>query len=213
MTQLQYRTTKIPAFYFNQIEGYLARSTEFVSVSEFIRDSIKEKLFRIKNEAVEKRYFLIVKDIVFNEETINKVHEKVMEISQNKETSLLKEVSLQSIVDRSVDIDYVKFLGKFLVHFAYVHPFEDGNKRTSWTLVDVFLRLNNKKLDLKADKSRETKDEIFIWQNSTNQRTEKQVMQFLERRIVDYSENTNDLDKEISKSTKENKILLERLSR
>ena len=213
MTPNIYRTTKIPVYYFSQIEEYLLQTNEFVSVSEFIRDSIKEKLFRIRNKNLEKRYFLLIKDIIFNEETISRIHRMVIQISKNKNIGLLKTVSIQEIVNKSIDLNYVNFLSKFLVNFAYVHPFKDGNKRVSWTAVDVFLRLNNKKLILKAKLKQETKDEIFIWQNSTNQKTAEQAVKFLNKHIIDYPENSGDLDKEINKSIKENKLLLKKLSR
>jgi len=210
MTQL-YRTTKIPVFYFDEIEGYLSRSDRFVSVSEFIRDSIKEKLAKLQNAELEKKYFLLAKDIVFNEEIISLIHEKVL--FKNNEKGFLKADKLQSIVNKSLDMNYINFISKFLVNFASIHPFNDGNKRTSWILVDVFLRLNNKKLELKAEKNKETKDEIFIWENSTSQRTIKQVRVFIENHIADYDENSEDVDIEIEKSIKENKLLLEKLSK
>ena len=78
---MTYRTTKIPVFYFTQIENYLSTTDAFVSVSEFIRESVKEKLFRIQNEEVQKRYFLLIKDVVFNEEIIKKIHKKIEQIS------------------------------------------------------------------------------------------------------------------------------------
>ncbi len=208
MTQI-YRTTKIPEFYFKQIEDYLNTSSEFVSVSEFIRDSIKDKLKSIKSAKLP--HFLLTKDLVFNEETINIVHKKIL--LKNNEKEILKEAMFQPIINKSLDMDYMKFISKFLVYFAKIHPFEDGNKRTSWILVDLFLRLNNKKLQLKAKKESETPDEMFIWQNSTNQKTTSDVTEFLKKHIVDYKENSEDLDLEIEKSIKENKLLLTKLSR
>jgi len=211
MTQTVYRTTKIPDYYFSQIEEYLSHTTEFVSVSEFIRESVKEKLSRIRNVDFDK--FLIVKDVVFNEDSIQKVHKEIMGTKDDANVSLLKDVSMQSIVNRSVDMDSLKFLSKILVNFAYVHPFEDGNKRTSWIAVDVFLRLNNKKLDLKAEKTKETDDERFIWHNSTNQKNTEDVMNFLEAHIVGYANSSEDFDTEVFKSLEENKLLLSKLAR
>ena len=211
MTQNVYRTTKIPDYYFSQIEDYLSHTTEFVSVSEFIRDSVKEKLNRVRNVDFDK--FLIVKDVVFNEDSIEKLHREIIGIKEDVKVSLLKDVSMQSIVNRSADMDSLKFLSKILVNFAYVHPFEDGNKRTSWIAVDVFLRLNNKKLDLKSEKIKETDDERFIWHNSTNQKKTEDVIKFLEAHIVEYANSSKDFDTEVFKSLEENKLLLKKLAR
>lgn len=209
-----YRTTKIPAFYFKEIEGYLSKSDEFVSVSEFIRDSIKEKLSRIRSIEFEQRYFIIMKDVVFNDENILKVHDRIMSFSENKaDNKLLKTIPLQKIINKSSDANYLKFLAKFLFNFAYYHPFEDGNKRTSWALADIFLRLNNKKLKLEAKESKETQDEIFIWQNSANQKMVEDLIEFLNKHIADYTDNSNDLDEEIKKSIEENELMLKKLSR
>jgi prophage maintenance system killer protein len=212
MTLIQYRTTKIPASYFNQIEQHLRHASEFVSVSEFIRDSIREKLSRARNMQLEQRYFLLVKDLVFNDQRLQMIHKVVMNLGGDTKAGMLKKVSLQNLVDRSLHLDYRLFLARFIVNFAYVHPFEDGNKRTSWTAVDVFLRLNYKKLLLKANKSRETRDETFIWQNSANQKSVEQVVSFLEKHIIDY-DSTSDLDRELAQSVKENQLLLKKLSR
>ena len=152
---------------------------------------------------------MLTKDIVFNEDMINLIHEKIL--LKNNETGILKD-NVQSIINKSLDMNYLKFISKFLVNFAYIHPFNDGNKRTSWTIVDVFLRLNNKRLRLKATKDKETSDEVFIWQNSANQKDISDVMQFLKKHIVDY-ESSEDVEVEVEKSIKENKLLLEKLSR
>lgn len=199
-----YRTTKIPEFYFNQIEDYLKNSSEFISVSEFIREAIKEK-FKIINNPKD---FLLTKDIVFNEEVIQNIHSQLTV----NEKDMLKNISLRSIIEKSLDLNFLKFLSKFLHNFARIHPFKDGNKRTSWLTIDVFLRINNKKLILKAKKDKETKNEIFIWQNSTNQKTIKEIIEFLTKHIVNYNNNSSDVKIEIKKSIKENKLLLEKLS-
>jgi prophage maintenance system killer protein len=209
MTQT-YRTTKIPDFYFKQIEEYLLKKSEFVSVSEFIRDSIKEKLFRLSNETVSQKLFLISKDIVFNEEKLTQIHDSLIE---NGEIGKLKDIPLQSIVNRSLNMDYLKFLSNFLLNFALVHPFNDGNKRTSWIAVDVFLRLNNKKLKLAAKENAETKDELFIWQNSTNQKSKENIVSFLKSHIIDYYESSEDFETELDRSLKENKTMLLKLSK
>ena len=206
MTQV-YRTTKIPEFYFRQIENFLSNSNEFVSVSEFIRDSVKEKLQKIN--VLE--YSLLAKQVVFNEATLMQIHDII--IQNNKEKDILKPDTIQPIIDKSADMDFLRFLSKFLINFAQIHPFEDGNKRTSWLAVDVFLRLNNKKLKLRALKGIETKDEIFIWQNSVSQKTVIQTVDFLKKHISYYSENSNELEKEIQKSIKKNTLLLEKLAR
>jgi Fic family protein len=206
MTQI-YRTTKIPEFYFTQIEDYLLKTDEFVSVSEFIRDSIKEKLQKTNMP----EYSLLSKQVVFNEQMLMRIHDII--IQNNTEKDILKPDMMQSIIDKSSDMDFIKFLSRFLINFAQIHPFEDGNKRTSWIAADVFLRLNNKKLNLKALTDSETDDEIFIWQNSANQKTIAHVFDFLKKHILAYKENSNELDKEIEKSIKENELLLKKLSR
>lgn len=201
-----YRTTKIPEFYFNKIEEFIKNSSEFVSVSEFIRIAINEKLSNIDKRDID---FLLIKDIVFNEENILNVHSKF----KVNEKDLLKQNSLRKIIEISLDLNFLNFISKFVYNFAKIHPFNDGNKRTSWILIDIFLRLNNKKLKLDAKKNIETKDEIFIWQNSNNQKRIVQIKEFLSKKIVSYDDNSYDLNKEIEKSIKENKLLLEKLSR
>ena len=44
MTLSKWRTTKIPSYYFTEIEEALAASQQYISVSEFIRTAIEEKL-------------------------------------------------------------------------------------------------------------------------------------------------------------------------
>ena len=56
---------------------------------------------------------MIVKDVVFNEEIIKEIHKKI-----TKSEEMLKKVTIQSIVEKSSDFNYLKFLSKFLVNFA-----------------------------------------------------------------------------------------------
>ena len=69
----------------------------------------------------------------------------------------------------------------------------------------------NQKLERRR-KNKETKDEIFIWENSNNQRNVKDVIDFLKKHIIDY-DSSEDVETEIEKSIKENKLLIEKLSR
>ena len=204
MTQI-YRTTKIPEVYFERVEQAIRYSREFVSVSEFIRDAIKEKLTSLTRE---KYSFLLLKDLVFNEEFIIATNELL-----DKKNNILKEEAIKKAIELSLDADLYRFLAKFLKNFAYLHPFKDGNKRSSWIAVDAFLRLNNKMLSLKADKNKETEDEVFIWQNSSNQKTIDEIMVFLKNRAVAYDDNSNDPSKEREKAIKKNRLLLEKLAR
>ncbi len=207
MTQT-YRTTKLPVFYFKEIEDYLSASTEFISVSEFIRDAVKEKLRILRQKEISPP-FLLAKDIIFNEQTLNHIHQQM----ECDEQGMLKFVHLQEIVTDSLDMDPLTFLSKFLVHFAKIHPFKDGNKRTSWFAVDIFLRLLNKKLLFQVEKDKETKDEIFIWQNSTNQKSVEEIASFLKKHIIAYPQSTHDLQEECKISLKENNLLLKKLAR
>lgn len=207
MTLSKWRTTKIPEYYFTEIESAIASSPKYVSISEFIRNAIEEKLSKLKNNSD----FLIIKDLVFTEARINEIH-KIISTNFRVDSSDRLKDNLQQVIDRSLDIDLVMFLSKFMKNFAEYHPFKDGNKRTLLVTVDSFLRLNNLKLKLRARKEKETEDEVFFWQNSNQQRTLDQIKKFinshLERHIP-----TEDVDKEIKRSIDDNRLMLERLSR
>ena len=207
MTLTSWRTTKIPEYYFHQIERTISQSTRYVSVSEFIRQAIEEKLFVTKRS----QEFLLIKDLVFTESRIKHIHEIMSSQFEVDSKELLKE-NIQMIIDKSLDMELTSFLSKFLYNFAVYHPFKDGNKRTALIAVDTFLRLNNQKLKLKAKKDAETDDELFFWQNSTQQKTVEQIKKFMEKHIEEYS-SSNDVEKEIDKSIKENTVMLEKLSR
>lgn len=45
--------------------------------------------------------------------------------------------------------------GAYLFHLAMNHPFVDGNKRTAFAAMDVFLRMNSYCLNLKDDEAYE----------------------------------------------------------
>lgn len=202
-----WRTTKIPEFYFTEIEKAVAMSKKYVSVSEFIRLAIEELLSKVKP----KQDFLLIKDIIFTETRITQIHELIAAGSKMDSTKLLKK-DFQQVIDQSLDIDLITFLAKFMQNFAKYHPFEDGNKRTALITVDSFLRLNNLKLKLTAKKAKETADEIFFWQNSAQQRTVDEIKRFIDKHLVDH-QSTNDVDNEIAQSIKDNKLMLDRLSR
>lgn len=207
MTLINWRTTKIPEYYFNEIERTISLSQRYVSVSEFIRQAIEEKLSATKTT----KDFLIIKDLVFTEARIKQIHESISSRFKVDSKGLLKE-NIQMIIDQSLDINMINFLSKFMQNFAGRHPFKDGNKRTLLVTVDAFLRLNNQKLKLKAKKDKETKDEIFFWQNSNQQRTLEQIKKFVNRHLEKYK-STNDVEKEIKRSIDENRLMLEKLSR
>ena len=116
------------------------------------------------------------------------------------------------ITDQSLEPDLINFLSRFAYNFAKYHPFKDGNKRTLLVTVDAFLRLNHLKLKLKAKKESETKEELFFWQNSNQQRTIEHIKEFINQHLEKYA-STNDVEKEIKSSIEENKLLLEKLSR
>ena len=202
-----WRTTKIPEFYFDEIEKALQISHKYVSVSEFIRKAIEEKLLNFKSN----KDFLLVKDLVFNEAKILQIHQTISS-KFNVESNKLLNNSINKIIEESLDIDLTAFLSKFLFNFAKYHPFDDGNKRTALISIDAFLRLNNQKLKLKADKLEETKDEIFFWQNSAQQKKTDEIKRFISKHIEEHK-SVFDVDKEIECSIKDNKLILEKLSK
>lgn len=207
MTLSKWRTTKIPEYYFNEIERTIETSQKYVSVSEFIRHAIEEKLSKIRTN----KDFLLIKDLIFTESRIKQIHEIICSKFKVDSKKLLKK-NIQQVIDQSLDIDITSFLSKFMKNFAKYHPFKDGNKRTLLVTVDAFLRLNSLKLKLKQKKDKETEDEIFFWQNSNQQRTLEQINKFITNHLDEYK-STNDVDKEIKKSIDENKLMLEKLSR
>ena len=207
MTLSSWRTTKIPEYYFEEIEKAIALSRRYVSVSEFIRKAIEEKLSKAKSS----RDFLLIKDLIFTEARIKQIHDLISSKFRMDSRELLKN-NIKQIIDQSLDINMINFLSKFTKKFAEYHPFKDGNKRTLLVIVDTFLRLNGSKLRLKAKKDKETEDEIFFWQNSTQQRTIEQIKKFIDGHLEEYI-SSNNIEEEINKSIHENKLMLEKLSR
>lgn len=210
---LNYRTTKIPAYYFVQIEETIKDSPKYVSVSEFIRNAIEEKLQRTASSA----YFLLYKDIVFNPLFLQTIHEEIAKTSkvdkEADEEATNRDSLLQQIINMSLSTDLLDFLSHFLVSFAKIHPFVDGNKRTSWIAVDVFLRLLNKKPIIHVKPRIETKDELFIWKNATNQVTNHEMRDFLEKHIVISAFDEKEPSLLLKQSLQENQLLLHKLSR
>ena len=207
MTLQSWRTTKIPEYYFEEIEKAIALSRKYVSVSEFIRKAIEEKLSKAKTS----RDFLLIKDLIFTEARIKQIHELILDNFRMDSKELLKN-NINQIIEQSLDIDMLDFLSKFMKKFAEYHPFKDGNKRTLLVTIDAFLRLNNLKLKLKAQKDKETEDEVFFWQNSIQQKTLEQIKKFINSHLEEYKAEYN-AEKEINKSIDENKLMLEKLSR
>ena len=73
MTLSSWRTTKIPEYYFDEIEKAIALSRRYVSVSEFIRKAIEEKLSKAKAN----KDFLLIKDLIFTEARIRQIHDLI----------------------------------------------------------------------------------------------------------------------------------------
>jgi len=206
MTLTSWRTTKIPEYYFNEIEKSLSLSQKYVSVSEFIRQAIEEKL-----STNQTKDFLIIKDLIFTESRIKQIHQIISSQFEVDSPEILKE-NMQIVIDQSLDINLTNFLAKFMQNFAKYHPFKDANKRTALITIDSFLRLNNLKLKLKAKKDTETTDEIFFWQNSNQQKTLEQIKKFIDKHTEKHK-STNNVEKEISKSIATNKLMLEKLAK
>jgi prophage maintenance system killer protein len=207
MTLSSWRTTKIPEYYFEEIERVIALSQRYVSVSEFIRKAIEEKLSQAKTS----KDFLLIKDLIFTESRIKQIHELISEKFEMDSKELLKN-NINQIIEQSLDMDMASFLSRFMKKFAEYHPFKDGNKRTLLITIDAFLRLNGLKLKLKAQKDKETEDEIFFWQNSNRQKTFDQIKKFINSHLDKYKTGYN-AEEEIKKSIDENELMLEKLSR
>lgn len=185
----------------------MSLTQRYVSVSEFIRQAIEEKLSAAKIT----KDFLIIKDLIFTESRIKQIHEIISSQFKVDSKGLLKK-NIPTIIDQSLDVNMINFLSGFMQNFAKYHPFKDGNKRTLLVTVDTFLRLNDLKLKLKAKKDKETEDEIFFWQNSNQQKTLDQIKKFINKHLERYK-STNDIKKEIEGSIEENRLMLEKLSR
>ena len=207
MTLSSWRTTKIPEYYFEEIEKAIALSRRYVSVSEFIRKAIEEKLSKAKTS----RDFLLIKDLIFTEARIRQIHELISDEFRMDSEELLKN-NINQVIEQSLDMDMISFLSKFIKKFAEYHPFKDGNKRTLLVALDAFLRLNGLKLRLNANKDKETEDEVFFWQNSVQQKTFEQIKKFINSHLEEYK-TTYNVEEEINKSIHENKLMLEKLSR
>jgi prophage maintenance system killer protein len=202
---LEWRTTKIPANHFRQIELLLRTSQSYASVSDFIRISIQEKIHKEQN----KREFLLFKDVVFNETRIMEIHDLILSKFESDSNKLLNQ-NIRRVIEESLDLELHTFLSKFMKNFAKYHPFEDGNKRTALVAVDCFLRLNNLKLKLKAKEDSETSDEIFFWQNANQQKTVEEIKSFLEKHVVEHDSKGF---VETEDSIKENELMLRKLSK
>jgi len=149
-------------------------------------------------------YFLSLKDLIFIEDRITQIHDLV-EKNNKKMKSL-------DWVESVFELDFLDSMANFLHSFARIHPFEDGNKRTAFVCVDSFLRLNKFKLDIKADKNNTTEDEKFFWQNSNQQKTTKEIREFLKEHIAPCRK-PKSVEQAIKESAKENRQLLENLAK
>ena len=110
------------------------------------------------------------------------------------------------------DLNSTESLANFLCWFARAHPFEDGNKRTAFVCTDAFLRLNRYKLKIEAKKNKTTEDEKFFWQNSNQQKTIKDIKEFLKEHRVPCRK-PNSVEEAIKNSIKENEQLLQNLAK
>ena len=209
MTLTKYRTTKLPEHYFKQIESFIAVSDKYVSVSEFIRNAVDEKL-SFKKKQSNNFNFLILKDLVFTKTRLIHIHDLIAKKTPVENKSLLKK-EFNQVLEESVALDMYEFLARFMYNFMKFHPFVDGNKRTTFVAVDLFLRLNNKKVSIKTKGSRKTKAEKFIWQVSIQQKSFGEIKKFLEKHTKPYL-SSNDFEKEIKKCLQENHQLLKNLS-
>ncbi|MFA6089460.1 MAG: Fic family protein [Candidatus Woesearchaeota archaeon] len=205
MTDAKFRTTKLPTEYFDKMESYVELHPEYVSVSNLQRKIIDD-FFQRENEQ-----FLTKFKIIFNENVIKLIHTKISNNFDMESKEMLKENTIRKIINDSFDIDKNTFLSKFLVTFAKVHPFDDGNKRTSWLTVDIFLRLIGQTLEINTDKNI-TEDEKFIWQNSANQKTVEQVKEYLANHIKPFTSSISSIEDEIDVLLKEKKSLWTNLS-
>lgn len=209
----KYRTTKIPTYYFTKIEQNI-KNSEYVSVAEFIRKAIEDKLKEIESPVS----FLLFKDIIFNPDTLEKIHEIIAKVSKvegkrKNSINITQTTKLRHLINLSLSTDLTNFLSNFLINFAKIHPFNDGNKRTSWIAIMIFLQLLDKKLNLEFKQNIESKDELFIWKNATNQINNEKMKKFLQNHIINQESKEKDPINLILKTIKENKLILNKLSR
>ena len=176
-----------------------------INYSELARERISEYLATAKDKQEYFPYqFLILKDLIFTSEKITQIHDMV-EKNKNKMGEL-------QWVYSTFDLDLLDSLASFLYTFARAHPFEDGNKRTAFTCVDAFLRLNRFKLKIEAKKEKTTEDEKFLWQNSNQQKKPAEIREFIKTHL-EPCKKPNSVEEAIKESIKENKQLLENLAR
>lgn len=177
-----------------------------INYSELAREKIGEYLATVKEKEEYAPYqFLILKDLIFNREKIIQIHDLIEE--KNKER--MGELFWVSTV---FDLDPIESLANFLHLFAKSHPFEDGNKRTAFICTDAFLRLNRFKLKIEAKENKTTNDEKFFWQNSNQQKTIKEIREFIKEHMLPCKK-PNSVEEAIKDSTKENKQLLQNLAK
>lgn len=176
-----------------------------INYSELARERIGEYLATAKGRMEHFPYrFLLLKDLVFSRERIIQIHDT---LEKNK-----KRMGELFWVAAVFDLSLVDSLANFLHAFAKAHPFEDGNKRTAFVCVDAFLRLNRHRLKVEARKGKTTKDEKFLWQNSNQQKTVKEIKEFLKQHIV-ACRKPSSVPEAIKDSIKENRQLLQNLAK
>ncbi len=176
-----------------------------INYSELARQRINEYLATIKDRKSPNPFeFLALKDTIFTREKIVQIHDQ---LEKNR-----KQMSELSWIHTVFDLDLFDSLTRFLFLFPRTHPFEDGNKRTAFVCVDAFLRLNFMKLKIEQPTQKTTEDAKFFWQNANQQKTEKQIKEFLQKHITPCKRPAS-AQKAISDSITENKALLEDLAR
>ncbi len=176
-----------------------------INYSELARERISEYLATIKEKEEHfPNYFLTIKDLIFIDDRISQIHDLVEKNS--------KKMKSLEWVERVFELDFLDSMANFIHDFAKIHPFEDGNKRTAFVCVDAFLRLNYYKLNIKASKNRTTADEKFFWQNSNQQKTTREIRQFLKEHLAPCKK-PKSVEQAIKDSIKENKQLLENLAK
>ena len=175
-----------------------------VNFSELARQRINDYLSKLEEkQSPESLEFLVLKDLIFSSERIKEIHNLV---EKNK-----KQMNELDWVNSVFDLDLFDSLARFLKEFARIHPFEDGNKRTAFICTDSFFRLNRMKLRISQFAKKTTDDEKFFWQNANQQKTEKQIKEFIKEHIIE-SRKPQSVEQAISESVAENKILLKNLA-
>lgn len=192
-------TLSIPDKMYESMQAYPE-----INYSELARERIGEYLGVFKNREEFIPYqFLTLKQLIFTREKIMEIHDKL-----ESNTKLMSDLLWVSTV---FDLDLMDSLSNFLYYFSRSHPFEDGNKRTAFVCVDSFLRLNRFKLKINVKDKKTTEDEKFFWQNANQQKTKKQIKDFLQSHLTPVKK-PKSAEQAINDAINENKTLLKNLA-